>query len=369
MTSVLISGASIAGLTLAYWLREYGFSLTVVEPTPGFRPGGQAIDLRGAAVEVARRMGLEQALQQRRLPALGMTMLDAAGRELSRTNTMTLTGGVFADDDYEILRDDLVDALVQRIAPGVEYIFSDSVAAISEEEDGLAVLTEGGRHRRFDLMIGADGMYSNTRRLCFGPHAKYINPVGMCVVNFTAPNILGLDAWQYACWDGDVRYIVYPVRDNRELRVFLLFQRPDRPGDLRDPAAQRHIAVKHCRALSWRIPELVPALFETDDFYFGEVAQVKMERWSLGRVGLTGDAAYCPSPLTGQGSSLAVIGAYVLAAELNRCRGDHDRAFERYDQRMRPFVALNQHLIRQLDVTEPDFAPIARVKNAIDLDP
>jgi 2-polyprenyl-6-methoxyphenol hydroxylase-like FAD-dependent oxidoreductase len=368
MTSVLISGASIAGLSSAYWLREYGFEVTVIEQTPGFRVGGQAIDLRGAAVEVACRMGLEQALRGKRLPVLGMTMLDDCGREVSRTSTMTLTGGVFADDDYEILRDDLVDALVQRIAPGVEYIFSDSIASVSESGDGLAVLTQGGRQQRFDLIIGADGMYSNTRQLCFGPHARYINPVGMCVVNFSTPNILGLDAWQTACWVGDVRYIVYPVRGNRELRVFLLFQRPDDVGDLRDPAIQREIAADHCRALSWRIPELVPALLGTDDFYFGEVAQVKMDRWWRGRVSLTGDAAYCASPLTGQGTSLAVIGAYVLAAELNRFPGDHERAFERYDERMRPFVALNQELIRQLNADEPNFASIAQVKNAILLD-
>lgn len=368
MTSILISGASIAGLSSAYWLREYGFAVTVIEPTPEFRTGGQAIDLRGAAVEVAHRMGLERALREGRLPALGMTMLDAAGRELSRTNLMTLTGGMFADDEYEILRDDLVNALVEKIEPGVEYLFSDAVAAISEEADGLIVLTKGGRHRRFDLMIGADGMYSNTRRLCFGAHSKYINPVGRCVVNFTTPNILGLDAWQFACWDGDVRYIVYPVRDNHELRVFMLFPRPDCAGDLRDEAAQRQIAGEHCRALSWRMPELLPALMETDDFYFGEVAQVKMERWSAGRVALTGDAAYCPSPLTGQGSSLAVVGAYVLASELNRFPDDHGRAFERYDERMRPFVILNQNLLRQLDTDEPDFAPISQVKNAILLD-
>ena len=368
MTSVLISGASIAGLSSAYWLREHGFAVTVIEPTSGFRAGGQAIDLRGAAVEVARRMGLERSLREGRLPALGMTMLDGSGREISHTNTMTLTGGMFADDEYEVLRDDLVDALAQRIAPGVEYLFSDSVAAISEDESGLDVLTEGGLHRRFDLMIGADGMYSNTRRLCFGAHARYINPIGKCVVNFTTPNILGLDAWQFACWEGDVRYIVYPVRGNRELRVFLLFQRPNRAGELRDPADQRQIAVDHCRALSWRIPELVPALMETDDFYFGEVAQVKMDRWSTGRVSLTGDAAYCPSPLTGQGSSLALIGAYVLATELNRFPDDYCRAFERYDERMRPFVTLNQHLISQLDTGDPDFAPIAQVKNAIVLD-
>lgn len=367
MTNVLISGASIAGLTLAYWLREYGFAPTLIERTPEFRPGGQSVDLRGVAVEVADRMGLQHALREGRLPALGMTMLDLSGRELSRTDSMTLTGGRFADQDYEILRDDLVDALVKRIGPGVEYIFSDSIAIVHQHEDGVAVSTRRGEQRRFDLIIGADGMYSNVRRLCFGDHPEFIHSVGMCVVNFTTPNVLGLDAWQVACWDGEIRYIVYPVRGNRELRVFLLFERPA-AGDLRDAATQRQIAVDHCASLSWRMPELVPSLMQTDDFYFGEVAQVKMDQWWSDRIALTGDAAYCPSPLTGQGSSLALVGAYVLAAELNRFRGDHRRAFERYDQRMRSFVLLNQDLIRQLDTQEPDFEPIAQVKNAFLLD-
>jgi 2-polyprenyl-6-methoxyphenol hydroxylase-like FAD-dependent oxidoreductase len=368
MTSVLISGASIAGLTLAYWLRESGFAVTVIERSPGFRPGGQAVDLRGVAVEVVDRMGLAPALKERRLPAQGMTMLGVSGEELSRTDTMTLTGGIFADDEIEVLRDDLVGLLVQGIAAGVEFIFSDTVVTVREDEGGVAITTLSGRHRRFDLLVGADGMYSNIRQICFGPHPKYFRPTGMCVVNFTTPNILGLDAWQFACWEGDVRYIVYPARENRELRVFLLFGTDNGGNGLRDPGTQRRIAVEHCGALSWRMPELVSPLMTTDDFYFGEVGQIKMNRWWGGRIALTGDAAYCPSPLTGQGSSLAVIGAYVLAAELRRFPGDHRQAFERYDDRMRPFVEINQQLLRQLDTTEPDFAPIAQVKNAFHLD-
>ncbi|MBB4699638.1 FAD-dependent monooxygenase [Sphaerisporangium siamense] len=370
MTSVLISGASVAGPALAYLLRRHGFAVTVVERAPAARAGGQAIDVRGAALTVADRIGILADVRRHRTHMKGMSMLDGDGNELWRSTEMALSSGRLGGDDVELLREDLSRLIHDRTRDDVEYVFGDSIATLDQDGHGVRVTFERSAPRAFDLVVGADGLHSAVRRLAFGPEREFVHHLGMYVSIFSTDNYLGLEDWQTWFNDGSVGGAVYPVRGNTELRVNLGFESPDPIAyDHRDVEAQKRLVADRCARARWEVPRLLKAMWDAPDFYFDSMAQVRMDRWSSGRVTLLGDAGYCASPLSGQGTSLALIGAYVLAAEL--ARSDHETAFAAYESRMRPFVTLNQSLVeenRKHMEEDPDGeSPVDRVKNAIEL--
>ncbi|MEV3919744.1 FAD-dependent monooxygenase [Actinomadura coerulea] len=347
MKNVLISGASIGGPALAYWLRRYGFGVTVVEVSPGPRAGGQAVDVRGPALEVAERMGLLDLIREQRVEMLGMSMVDGDGNELYRSEEQTITGGDLSSPDVEILRDDLSRILADAAGDGVEYLYGDSIAGLEQGDDGVRVIFHSGTVRTFDLVVGADGAHSNTRRLVFGPEKDFLTHLGTYLSVWTAPNFLGLDRWQVfhqvpgSSWGGGVM----SVRGNEEVRVYMGFE-SERPieYDHRDTAAQKKIMADALAGGGWVLPELVETMWDAADFHFDSMAQIHMDSWSKGRVVLLGDAGYCGSPLSGQGTSMALVGAYVLAGELKAAGGDHRAAFANYEKELRGYVAANQEL-------------------------
>ncbi|SDE31701.1 FAD-dependent monooxygenase [Glycomyces harbinensis] len=369
MTTVLISGASVAGTALAYWLREQGLTPVVVERAPRLRPGGQAVDVRGAALTVLRRMGLEGRARELENHTGGMNMLDAEGNEVFRSEEFALSSGDIGSEDIEILREDLVEIVYER-TEGVEYLFGDSIAAIRQEGDGVTVEFEHAAPRRFDLVVGADGLHSNTRRLAFGPESQFIHHLGTYLGVFSQENYLGLDKWQTWFNDGAVGGTVMTVRHNAELRIFLGFGSEEPIDyDYRDVEAQKRLIADHVTGLGWEVPGFIERMWGAEDFYFDAMAQIRMDAWSAGRVGLVGDAAHCAAPLSGQGTSLALVGAYILALELGRT--GHEEAFARYEARMRPFVEGNQALAlidrQKVDPAEST-ARLDAVKHAVDLD-
>ncbi|SNR48459.1 FAD-dependent monooxygenase [Actinomadura mexicana] len=347
MKNVLISGASIGGPALAYWLRRYGFGVTVVEVAPGPRAGGQAIDVRGPALEVAERMGVLDLIREQRVEMRGMSMVDGDGNELYRSEEYTISGGDLSSPDVEILRDDLSRILADAAGDGVEYLYGDSIAGLEQGDDGVRVIFQSGLIRTFDLVVGADGAHSTTRRLVFGPESDYLTHLGTYLSVWTAPNFLGLDRWQVfhqmpgSSWGGGVM----SVRGNEEVRVYMGFE-SERPiaYDHRDIAAQKQIMADALAGGGWIMPELVETMWDAPDFHFDSMAQIHMDSWSKGRVVLLGDAGYCGSPLSGQGTSMAIVGAYVLAGELKAAGGDHRDAFANYERELRGYVAANQEL-------------------------
>ncbi|MGC4958437.1 FAD-dependent monooxygenase [Actinomadura citrea] len=347
MKNVLISGASIGGPALAYWLRRYGFGVTVVEVAPGPRAGGQAIDVRGPALEVAERMGVLDRIREERVEMRGMSMVDGDGNELYRSEEYTISGGDLSSPDVEILRDDLSRILADAAGDGVEYLYGDSIAGLEQGDDGVRVIFHSGLIRTFDLVVGADGAHSSTRRLVFGPEKDYLTHLGTYLSVWTAPNFLGLDRWQVfhqmpgSSWGGGVM----SVRGNEEVRVYMGFE-SERPieYDHRDTAAQKKIMADALAGGGWVLPELLETMWAAPDFHFDSMAQVHMDSWSKGRVVLLGDAGYCGSPLSGQGTSMAIVGAYVLAGELKAAAGDHRAAFANYEKELRGYVAANQEL-------------------------
>ncbi|MEU6746184.1 FAD-dependent monooxygenase [Spirillospora sp. NPDC046719] len=346
-TKVLISGASIGGPALAYWLKRHGFEVTIVEVTQGLRAGGQAIDVRGPALEVAERMGILDLVRERRVQMRGMSMVDADGAELYRSEERTITAGDLGGPDVEILRDDLSRILADAAGDGVEYLFGDSIAALEQDDDGVRVTFRSGTTRTFDLVVGADGAHSHTRRLVFGPEERFISHLGTYLGVWTAPNFLGLDRWQVfhqmpgSAWGGGVM----SVRGNKEVRVYLGFESKEPLAfDHRDTAAQKKILADALAGGGWELPRLLETMWDAPDFHFDAMAQIHMDAWSKGRVVLLGDAGYCGSPLSGQGTSMAMVGAYVLAGELKAAGGDHRAAFAAYERELRGYVAANQEL-------------------------
>lgn len=339
--TVLISGAGPAGLTLAYWLSRHGFSPTVVERAPGPRDGGQAVDIRGAAIEVAERTGILGALRQARTRTRGMTYVGATGKHLA---SMNAAFGVVDAADVEIVRGDLVGILYEAARSGTEYLFGDSVTGITQTPDAVEVTFERAAPRSFDLVIGADGLHSTVRAVAFGPESQFARHLGMYLSVFTVANDMGLAHWQLIHVSPGKSVTVTSARDNTEARAIFFFASPPLDYGHRDTGQQQELLERAFAGQAWQIPRLLAAMRDTPDFYFDSVSQVRMDNWSAGRVTLVGDAGYCPSPLSGQGTSLALVGAYVLADAVQAADGDHGAAFAAYQRRMRDFVARNQQI-------------------------
>ncbi|MBP8537940.1 FAD-dependent monooxygenase [Streptomyces sp. MK37H] len=341
---VLISGAGISGPALAYWLHRSGCAVTVVEKSGALRAGGYPIDIRGTATEVVRRMGILPRLRDAHIDSRRCTFLDADGGEVASVNAHAVAGSV-EGQDLEVRRGDLATALYGRVRDDVEFLFDDSIDTLDQSEHGADVTFHSGQRRTFDLVVGADGMHSPTRESLFGPEEQFHRYLGYCFAIFTMPNTFGLSR-ELMMWNTPGKAAaLYAVGDNDELHAFLNFHQPEPPSDaLLNPDAQRDLVATVFAGAGWEVPGMVNAMRDADDLFFDTAGQIRMPHWSSGRVALVGDAAYAPSFLTGQGSSLALVGAYMLASALATHR-DHTAAFAAYERDVREFVAMNQALV------------------------
>jgi len=349
VSEVLVSGASVAGTAAAFWLGRHGHSVTVVEYHRGPRPGGQAIDVRGPALTVLDRMGLLGAAQKRKTQIRGSSVVDRDGNEVSRDTESTPTGGPIDSPDIELLRDDLVELLYGASQWTADYIFDDTITALDDDGVVVRVTFERAAPREFDLVIGADGLHSNVRRLAFGPEENFIERLGTHAAIFTVPNFLDLDYWQMWHYGDSTMAGVYSARNNAEARAMLGFMDTDLRIDYRDTEAQFAELERRMAGDGWIRPQLLDYMRTAPDFYFDEMSQIKMDRWSRGRVALVGDAGYCCSPLSGQGTSVALLGAYILAGELKSAShdgtADHERGFAHYQREFGDYVQRNQWLV------------------------
>lgn len=346
---VLISGAGVAGPALAFWLNRYGFEVTVVEKAGTPRDGGYPIDVRGTALEVVRRMGILPRLQDAHIDLRRLTFLDRDGSEVASVNPHTVTGGV-AGRDLEVRRGDLTRALCTAVHDDVEFLFNDSIDTLDQSGHGVDVTFRGGGMRTFDMVFGADGLHSRTREFLFGPEEQFHRYLGYCFAVFTMRNTFGLSR-ETVMWNTPGRAAaLYAVGDNDEVHAFLNFTHPEPPFDaFRNPEAQRDLVAAVFADAGWEVPGMLAAMRDADDLFFDGVSQIRMPRWSSGRGALVGDAAYAPSFLTGQGTSLALVGAYMLAGSL--ADRDHAAGFAAYEHNTREIVTVNQEQVGEGDAT------------------
>ncbi|OLR92759.1 FAD-dependent oxidoreductase [Actinokineospora bangkokensis] len=361
-TRVLVTGASIAGPALAHWLRRRGAEVTVVERAPGLRPGGQAVDARGVAKEAIKRMGLDEAVRAACTDTAGAHSVDADGRVLE-TYRADDDGGDGFIADIEILRGDLSRVLYDDTRDGVEYVFGDRVVEVAQDADGVDVGFAGGGRRRFDLVVGADGLHSALRGMVFGPHERFVRHLGHVLAFYSVPNEFGLDRWLLEHQDqaSGRSALLRPIQDATRAMAMFSFTSDDFDVDHRDVDGQKALLRERVAGLGWLTEDILAHLDDTPDFYLDQVAQVVMDRWSTGRVGLIGDAAFSSSPLSGQGTGLALVGAYLLAGELAGAGWDPEVGFARYEALMRPFVEANQEIgrlnARSRAIPGPDAEP------------
>jgi 2-polyprenyl-6-methoxyphenol hydroxylase-like FAD-dependent oxidoreductase len=334
--SVLISGGGIAGPSLAYWLGISGYAVTVVERAPGLRTSGaSAVDFRGDQLALLARMGVLGEIEASQTGMGDQAVIDAAGRRLS-----TFPSGLFSGD-VEIERGDLARILHGHSKDVAQYVFGDHITALAQDPDGVDVTFSRGPARRFDLVVGADGMHSAVRRLAFAGEDSYRQDLGLAVAGFTVPNTFGLDHSGLIYNEPGRLAMVASGRDPARAAVGLMFTGALPDYDWHDIEDCKRLVAEHFAGSGWQVPTLLAALRETPELYFDTISQIRMDQWSAGRIVLLGDAAWCPGP-GGNGTGHAMLGAYTLAGELALAGGDHSAAYRRYEQIMRPPVEKSQ---------------------------
>jgi 2-polyprenyl-6-methoxyphenol hydroxylase-like FAD-dependent oxidoreductase len=329
---ILISGASVAGPALAFWLTKYGFEVTVVERAPFVRLGGYAVDFRGSAMGVLQRMGLLEAVKQHETRTGSITMVNAKNKVVAR-----LPDG-FTSGDLEIPRGDLAKILYEATRNSAEYIFDDSIRSMTQVAEEIEVTFATGKVRRFDLVVGADGLHSNVRAIAFGEESKFVKHLGYYIAIFTVPDFLHLvDTARFYVEPGR-RAGCFGTKNNGKAHASFYFASEKVDYGKHDAALQKKLLLETFANMKWETSRMLEMMDAAPDFYFDSLSQVKMTAWSAGRVVLLGDAAGCATPLSGMGTSLAIIGAYVLAGELLAAGNDYALAFTKYEAAMRSCV-------------------------------
>jgi 2-polyprenyl-6-methoxyphenol hydroxylase-like FAD-dependent oxidoreductase len=342
---VLISGASVAGPALAYFLHRNGYDVTVVERAAAIRDSGYAVDFRGAAFDVLTEMNILDQVRGHDTKMRGTTLVDDNGAEIGDLPAEAFAG------ELEVPKRELTRILHQATAGDVDYVFDESITALTQHETGVAVEFERRAAGEFDLVFGADGVYSTVRRLTFGPDDGVLRHLGMSGVAFSTANFLGLDhSGLLRPGRGTAVYLFSGGAPDR-LTVALSFATASAELDRRGRAEQERAVRAAFAGQGWELPRLLDAMAGAGDFSFGSSCQVHLDRWSHGRVALVGDAGYCAAPTSGMGTSQALIGARTLAHHLVAAGGDHEAAFPAYETQLRPFVADNQAKGRQAATT------------------
>lgn len=335
---ILINGGGIAGPSLAFWLTRHGHAVTIVEQARQLRTGGQAVDFRGPALTVLEQMGV---LEQVRAGATRMgplVLVDGRGKEVGRLPAEVVSGEV------EIHWGDFARILYEAVRDDIDYRFGVRVTELDDDGRRVDVTFSDASTGSYDLVIGADGLHSGVRRLVFGPEEQYVTQLGQCFGFFDIENRLRLDHCGMAHIDAGRTAALQGIDPDKPARASFFLSDPRLTFDYRDTDGNKRLFADRYAGMGWEVPTMLDGLAEAPEVYFDSIAQVHLDSYSHGRVCLTGDAAWCASPRSGMGTTLALVGAYVLAHEIHAAADDYAAAFARYQRLLAPYVARCQKL-------------------------
>lgn len=338
---IAINGTGVAGPTLAWWLRRYGHQPVLFEKAPTLRTSGYVIDFWGVGYDVAEKMGLLPALYDQGYIFRSLRMVDRLGRTVASLDVSGFRA-LINDRFLSIAHGDIASTIYQA-CEGVDSRFGNSIVGIRQRSEGVIVQASDGTEEEFDLVVGADGLHSSIRSLVFGCDYQFEKPMGFYVAAFALPHYEHRDELIYVSHTIPLRQVVrVALRDDYTLFLFILRAEllASQPATASEQKAALHGIFG---SMEWEVPQIMARMDEVEEMYFDRVSQIHMDRWANGRVALVGDAAACVSLLAGEGTGLAMTEAYVLAGELHRARGDYTMAFQKYEKKLRSFLARKQN--------------------------
>lgn len=339
--NILISGAGIAGTALAFWLKKFGFNPAIIEVSPELREGGYAIDFMGAGFDVAEKMGMIPALEKEDMDISKVGFVDKNNKEKGSMNYRKIKK-LMNNRAFTLLRSDLAKIIYKSLHGEVEIIFADTIDKIEQDEDKVNVTFLSGKNRSFDLLVGADGLHSNVRNLVFGSEAQFEKYFGYYTSSFTLENYPS-QGRAFSMFNVPGKQAAVYSYSTSRTAAFFVFTSPEKlKYDHHDVEKQKQILKNEFMSIGWKCPDILAKIDSSSDFYFDSVSQIKMDNWSKGRITLVGDACDCPSLLSGKGSTLAMVGAYILAGELKLAKGNYKTAFTQYENIFKPFINKKQ---------------------------
>lgn len=330
---VLISGASFAGLSTAYWMNQFGYLVTIVEIAAGLKKGGTPVNILGNTIDIVKRMGLLDQIRSNRLTMRSMEFKNADDvterRDFSRENR--------GEMEYEIERDVLLEMLYGAVKDDVSFIYGDSISGLQETEDRVEVTFKNSPPQAFDLVFGCDGIHSVVRKHWFGEETQFSHFL-QTYFSITIVDKLLIPEYTTQMYSEPDKTVMLNAYNGKTDICLAFFSAQEIPYDYRNERQQRHIILDKFKGTGWRTAELLEEVQQSTTFYFDKLCQMKMPSWTKGRVALVGDAGYCASPAAGRGGSLAIDGAAALADAFLKCHGNYELAFQEYNHSFRPFI-------------------------------
>ncbi|MVM30286.1 FAD-binding monooxygenase [Spirosoma sp. HMF4905] len=334
--NVLVSGASFAGLSTAYWMNKLGYKVTIVDVANGLKLGGTPVNIEGNTVDTVKRMGIFEQIKSNRL---AMELLEFKNADDSTAGKMIVKkeGDDLPDEECEIERNTLLNILVDTVKNDVEFIFNNTITALTETADAIEVTFKDGSQQAFDLVFGCDGIHSAVRKIWFGHEADYLHFLGQ-YFSITIVDKLLIPENTTQFYNVPNKAIMLNAYNNKTDIIFCFRPENEIAYNYRDEEQQRRLILEQFEGESWRTAELLEEVKKSKTFYFDKLCQIKMPSWTKGRVALVGDAGYCASPAAGKGGSLAIDGAAALADAFQKHPDNVELAFQEYNKTFRPFI-------------------------------